>query len=93
MAWFSVNLSYSDNNELRAATRPLHREYLAQLLADGKLVLGGRFGDDHGAILVYEAEDKAAAEAILAQDPFTTTPGIVTGYEINEWMVGFNKYE
>lgn len=85
MSKFVVNLTYSDNDELRQATRPSHREYLRSLLADGKLHEAGPFADDSGAVIVYNAESREEAEAILAADPFSTTHGIVTSAVINEW--------
>ncbi len=85
MPKFVVNLTYSDKDELRQATRPSHRDYLRSLLADGKLHEAGPFADDSGAVIIYNAADRTEAEAILAADPFTTTGGIVTSAEINEW--------
>ena len=66
-------LDRADATGVRAATRPVHLEYLTSL---GKvLVLAGPFLADDGAtaigsLLLVEAADKAAAEAIAAQDPY-----------------------
>jgi uncharacterized protein YciI len=63
----------TDATGVRAATRPAHVDFLKSL---GKsLVLAGPFLADDGAtptgsFLLLEAADKAAAEAIAAQDPY-----------------------
>ena len=70
MAMFAVQLRFTDN-ERRLQVRPAHREYLAALRADGKLVAAGPFADDTGALLVYETADEAELQEILAKDPYT----------------------
>ncbi|MBE9603903.1 YciI family protein [Acetobacteraceae bacterium H6797] len=58
--------------ELRMATRPPHLEYLESLMK--QLVLVGPTldaeGKPNGSLLVVEAADQAAAEAIAAGDPY-----------------------
>lgn len=85
MAKFVLNLTYSDNDELRQATRPSHREYLKGLLEKGKLHEAGPFADDSGSVIIYNADSLEEAESILANDPFSQTEGIVTSVTINEW--------
>jgi len=63
----------ADATGVRAATRPAHVEFLKSL---GKaLVLGGPYLAEDGAtpigsLLLVEAADKQAAEAIAARDPY-----------------------
>lgn len=84
MARFAVVLTFGEEAP-RLATRPRHREYLGQLLAEGKLHESGPWVDDTGALLVYEAADEAEARALLAADPYSQTEGIIAGVEIKEW--------
>jgi uncharacterized protein YciI len=47
-----------------------HFEHLKRLVADGILVLAGpTLGSINTGIAVFEADDRAAAEAIMASDP------------------------
>ncbi len=55
--------------ERRLAARPAHREWLARLKEEGQLVNAGPFDDGLGASLVFDVEDQAALDALLAQDP------------------------
>lgn len=87
MAIFALYVRYTDNEERRLATRPVHREYLMSLYEAGKLVESGPFADDSGAIIVYDVENLAAAEAQFAQDPYSITGGIVESVTFHEWKI------
>jgi uncharacterized protein YciI len=51
-----------------------HFAYLQQAMADGRLVLAGRCQDGIGpAIVIFEAEDEAAARDFMNGDPFVST--------------------
>jgi uncharacterized protein YciI len=92
MARFAVILEFTEDVEKRLAIRPTHREYLKELLDSGKLVESGPFIDDSGALIVYEVEDLAAAEAQLAADPYTPH-GIIAKATIKEWNVVMSALE
>jgi uncharacterized protein len=62
--------TYTSARERVAALRPAHREYMTQLLADGRLVACGPFADGSGALFIYETDSLAAAKEILAADPY-----------------------
>ncbi|MAG51228.1 MAG: hypothetical protein CL405_01375 [Acidimicrobiaceae bacterium] len=63
-------LDRPDAGDLRAETRPAHREYVAGFdVALGGPLLDGE-GDMCGSLVVLEAEDLAAAEAYAAADPY-----------------------
>jgi uncharacterized protein YciI len=64
--------------------RPQHRAYLASLKEKGQLAASGPFADGSGALIVYEAESAAAAEAILKADPFHAN-GIFLRWQIKPW--------
>jgi uncharacterized protein len=82
--------------QTRLDNRPAHVDYLNGLNAEGKLVLAGpTLGDDGkptGSIVIVEAEDKAAAEAIAANDPYARA-GLFETVEIRGWNWVFNKPE
>lgn len=90
MPIFAVMLEYGASPERIAEVRPEHRAYLAGLLEAGKLVQAGKFADDSGGLLIYETEDYAAAQEILANDPFSMK-GVVTGASIKEWSIVLDR--
>jgi uncharacterized protein YciI len=59
----------------RLAARPAHREHLAGLHADGRLVLAGPWDDDSGALLIFDTDEDGITEIIDA-DPYYRTPGV-----------------
>jgi uncharacterized protein YciI len=69
-----IELSFTDD-PARLAARPAHRQRLQDLYAQGALLAAGPWNDDSGALLVLNT-DHAAAEAIVAADPYFTTPGV-----------------
>ena len=84
MPLFAVNITFTDNVERRLEVRPTHREYLKELLAQGKLHESGPYADDSGALLIYDAADIAEVQELLANDPYAPN-GIVESVMINEW--------
>jgi uncharacterized protein YciI len=80
--------------QTRIDTRPQHLAYLEKINGEGTLKIAGPFlGEDGkpcGSLLVIEAEDKAKAAAILAEDPYARA-GIFASTEINAWNWTFNK--
>ena len=83
MAKFAAMLTFGDR-ERRLAARPDHRAYLERLLAEGKLYESGPWGDETGALIVYEAADEAEARALMAADPYTAAGAVATA-ELKEW--------
>ncbi|WP_151084155.1 YciI family protein [Nocardioides cynanchi] len=80
---FAVQLSFSDD-PARLDHRPAHRERLAELAADGRLLAAGPWSDESGALLVFLADDRAEVDAIIAADPYYAAPGVeVAG--VHEW--------
>jgi uncharacterized protein YciI len=82
-AMYAVQLALSDD-PARLALRPAHRERLAGLAADGKLLAAGPWSDDAGALLVFVVDDRDALDAIMAADPYYSAPG-VTVTSVQEW--------
>jgi uncharacterized protein YciI len=58
----------------RAAARPQHLAHIQPLVEAGTVIIGGALLDDAGAMigssLICEAADRAAAEALVAADPY-----------------------
>ena len=70
--------------DLRLATRPAHKAYLA---SSGRVVHAGPFLRDGamcGSLIVIEAVTRAEAEAFAAADPFAQA-GIFAETRIEEW--------
>ncbi|MGC4190645.1 MAG: YciI family protein [Thermomicrobiales bacterium] len=90
MPLFVVILKFTDDRDHVLANRPAHREYLMSMLAQGKLVESGPFADDSGGMVIYEAEDRAAVEQILADDPYAPA-GVVVHRDTYEWTRVFQR--
>ena len=69
-----VELRFGPEPE-RLALRPAHREKLAALHAEGRLVMAGPFADESGALLVFDVASEEALDAVLADDPYYAAPG------------------
>jgi uncharacterized protein YciI len=82
---YAVQLAFSDD-DTRLRLRPQHRERLATLAAEGRLLAAGPWSDDSGALLVFTVADRAALDAILAEDPYYTAPG-VTVTSVHRWSI------
>jgi uncharacterized protein YciI len=83
---FAVIYTYIDDTPLREATRPTHRDYLRGLADDGALLVAGAWApaEAPGGLLIFRAADKAAVQAIVDKDPYTTA-GVVANADIREW--------
>jgi len=73
---FVLELTFAPDDAERLAARPAHRERLAALKAGGIVVLAGPFADDSGALVVLDVPDRAAAEAVVAADPYYSLGGV-----------------
>ena len=80
---FVLELSFDDDPR-RLAARPAHRQRLAALHAQGRLLMAGPWHDDSGALLVFRADRDGVAE-IMSSDPYYTTPG-VTVVALRQWQ-------
>jgi uncharacterized protein YciI len=57
--------------ELRPKVRPSHLEYVRAAAQKGKIVLGGRFTDGSGSLIVLDAESQEEALKFAQSDPYT----------------------
>src|SRR5262249_23536292 len=67
---FAAIIEYTPDKARIAELRPVHRQYLTSLRESGRLAAAGPFIDDSGALIVYEAESREAAEQLIQGDPF-----------------------
>ena len=77
---------------LRPATRPAHVDYLGTF-GDRILIAGPLLADDgtpNGSLIVVDLEDKAAAEAFAANDPYTKA-GVFESVAITPWRKAIPK--
>ena len=81
---FAAVIEYSRDTNKIAEVRPLHRQYLATLLGEGRLVAAGPFTDDSGALIIYEAASREEAEKLIQNDPFYEA-GIFLHYNVRPW--------
>jgi uncharacterized protein YciI len=79
---FALLLTFSDD-PARLELRPAHRERLAALAGDGRLLAAGPWSDDSGALVLLTVDSRAEAEEIVAADPYYAAPGVAV--EIREW--------
>lgn len=87
MPFFATTYTYvPDSTEARDATRPAHREYLAEVTERGGLLLSGpHIGGQPAALLVFEAETEDGARALIAADPFVLQ-GLIAEITVREWQ-------
>lgn len=75
---------------LRLATRPAHLEWLKT----APVPVAGPFldekGEMSGSMLIVEAEDEAAARAVLAEDPYAKA-GLFRATSLRAWRWGWGK--
>lgn len=86
MALFAVQYTYTDDDDLVAAFRPEHREFLTALHAEGTLLLSGPLGGAPGGLLVVTAQTVEDALAALDADPFRRE-GVIIDRTAREWTV------
>ena len=80
----------TDDKALVDRTVAAHRAYLQTLLDAGKLFISGPWQDETGALFIFEAEDQAEAERLVADDPYRAA-GVLTNARITEWRVAFDR--
>jgi len=81
---YAAIIEYLQDKAKIAEVRPVHRQYLASLRANGQLAAAGPFTDDSGALIVYEADSPEEAEKLLRADPFHQH-GIFVSWRLRPW--------
>lgn len=70
----------------RAAWRDEHLALARQAVQRGELVLAGALADPtDGAVLLFQGDTPAAAQAFAAADPYVRA-GLVTHWRVRPWM-------
>jgi uncharacterized protein YciI len=85
MALFILTYGYNET-DLRAARRDDHVAYLKEQKANGALVAAGPYEDKTGGVILYAADDRSAAEALVAGDPYTQLD-VTKDRWLREWQV------
>ena len=74
----------------RQAARPSHVEVAKKMEADGTMILGGPIMDDKGtmigSVMVVDLPDRAAVDAWIAADPYSTG-GVLKKIEVRRYQV------
>ncbi|PYT05744.1 MAG: hypothetical protein DMF60_11000 [Acidobacteria bacterium] len=63
-----------------------HARFMDALFDAGTILLGGPFADGSGSMVILEAENVEAAEAIFQDDPWTQQDVLVAS-EAREWTI------
>jgi uncharacterized protein len=84
VARFVLEIKFKDD-ERRLQVRPAHRAFLAERLAERKLVTAGPWADDSGALLVFEAGSEPELREMLAADPYQIA-GVCEEVSLREWQ-------
>jgi uncharacterized protein YciI len=79
----------SDAPPLSDEVLDAHRQYLQSLLEDGTLVAAGPVTNPPEGLVVFDAEDEAAARAIGEADPAVSQGGQIA--TIRQWSVAFER--
>lgn len=75
-----------DYLQRRGEFRSRHLGLAWEAHARGELVLGGALTDPvDGAVMLFQGDSPAAAEAFAAADPYVTN-GLVTRWRVRPWM-------
>jgi uncharacterized protein YciI len=83
--------TYVSDRSLVERVRPAHRSYARAIKANGKLIMAGPFADDAGGLLIYRAQSKDEAMALVLEDPYHAE-GVFNTYALSEWrLFGFNE--
>ena len=92
MAYFA--LFYEAVNDFiarRGAYRDEHLQLACEAHARGELVLAGALADPaDGALLIFQGESPAVAEAFARQDPYVKN-GLITNWRVRGWTVVVGK--
>jgi len=87
MPYFATVYRYTEDEAKRDEVRPSHRAYLNELVQQGRLAVSGPYvgGDRGGALLIFVADDEAAALELSDDDPFVLQ-GLVEQLTVRQWQ-------
>lgn len=80
-----------DYEERRKPFRAAHLRHAREAAARGELVLGGALAHPvDGAVLLFQGDSPAAAEAFAKTDPYVLN-GLVSRWRVREWTTVVGK--
>jgi uncharacterized protein len=85
MALFILTYGYHETDQ-RTERRDDHVAYLNTLKDKGSLVAAGPYDDLTGGAILFQADDQAAAESLVAGDPYTQA-NVTKDRYLREWRV------
>ncbi len=89
-----IGIDKADGLALRMASRETHFTWAR--VSAARIKLGGPFlgegGEMAGSLMIFEADDQAAAEAFSAGDPYRLA-GLFERTEIRPWRVTFGALD
>jgi uncharacterized protein YciI len=91
MAIFVIDYTYTDDTAARDVLRPAHKDYMASLAEEGINVGSGVYAasdEPDAAMLLFVADDEAAARALMDADPFYAN-GTVAQARVRQWTPFF----
>lgn len=89
MALHAVIYRYADEPARLDEHRPNHKDYLASLFEQGRIVISGPLtSGGPGALLIVDADDADQVAEWLDGDPFCEL-GLIAGREIRAWSPFF----
>jgi len=90
MPFVILALDKPDSEALRTELKPAHLDYLTA--RQGKMLAGGAVLDEEGhaigALIIVDAEDRAAAEQFIGDDPFQQG-GLFASVRVLPWRQAF----
>ena len=95
MAYAILTRDKPDRGHLRLENRAEHIAWL-ETKTDILLAAGALIDDDgaggHGGVLIVDVDERAAAEAFIAEDPFTKA-GLFESVTVTRWRKAFFNFE
>lgn len=89
MKLHAVIYRYADDPTRLDEHRPRHKDYLASLFEQGRIVISGPLTDGApGALLIIDADDADQVAAFLDLDPFWEL-GLIADRQIRSWQPFF----
>ncbi len=81
---FVISITYTKSTREIDVLLTAHRQFLTEQYAAGVFLMSGRKVPRSGGVIIADAPDRAALEAIIENDPFYVD-GVAT-YEIIEFV-------
>jgi uncharacterized protein YciI len=91
MPIYAVTYLYTAPSEQVAEIRPLHRQWLAQLLEEQVLLASGPMVDTSEALLIFRSASAEELAKLLDNDPFDIA-GCIGSRTIQAWNPVFGPF-